>query len=231
MPNHPEIYRSQADQYDALVTCEDYQHHLLPALQQVLPLEGITVAEFGAGTGRLTCLLAPLVRQIHAFDLSPAMLELAVRKLTQSGAHNWQVMVADHRQVNLPDGAADLAISGWSVCYVAVDNPQTWSQEISRTLREMERVVHAGGKLVLIETLGTGSTTPNPPQHLVAYYTWLEEHGFQRSWIRTDYRFKSLAEAQALSAFFFGEAMLEKIESSQQGILLPECTGIWQRDR
>ena len=54
-PDHPEIYRSQAEQYEALVSREDYRGNLLPAIQAVLPLEGMDVVELGAGTSRLIC--------------------------------------------------------------------------------------------------------------------------------------------------------------------------------
>jgi hypothetical protein len=63
------------------------------------------------------------------------------------------------------------------------------------------------------------------------YYGWLEARGFQRSWVRTDYLFQNMEEAQSLTRFFFGEEMVQKITSASPGILLPECTGIWWRKR
>jgi ubiquinone/menaquinone biosynthesis C-methylase UbiE/GNAT superfamily N-acetyltransferase len=229
LPDHPEIYNSQAAQYEALVSNEDWQHNILPALQAITPLADVTVAELGAGTGRLTCLLAPVVHFIHAFDNSQHMLDVAIAKLEQSGLHNWRIAVSDHRQLPLPEGAANVAISGWSVCYVVVDNPTTWQEALGRVLAEMERVVCPGGHLIILETLGTGFELPHPPDHLLRYYAYLEGHGFQRSWIRTDYQFASLPEAEDLVRFFFGEAMLEKIVPAGAGALLPECTGIWWR--
>lgn len=226
-PDHPEIYRSQADQYEALVAHEDYQNNLLPAIQQIVTLPGLRVVELGAGTGRLTCLLAPQVESIHAFDISEHMLSVAIAKLTRSGWANWQAAVSDHRQIPLPAGAADLIISGWSVCYVAVHNPATWQAELARTLDEIRRLLRPGGTAILIETLGTGSTQPNPPEHLHAYLAAIEAYGFQRAWIRTDYRFASLAEAETLTRFFFGEAMLAKLGQDERGVILPECTGLW----
>jgi len=229
MPDHPEIYRSQAAQYDTLVSREDYQNHILPALRQILPLDGLEVVEFGAGTGRLTRLLAPVVRFIHAFDISPHMLEVAGARLEQNGQHNWRTQVSDHRRIPMAEGAGDLAISGWSVCYVVVDHPDTWQKEVAKALDEMRRVVRPGGALILLETLGTGVELPEPPAHLLAYYAYLEGHGFRRTWIRTDYRFESRDEAEELARFFFGEAIVEKIREDGQGVVLPECTGIWWR--
>jgi len=227
MPDHPEIYRSQAAQYDALVSREDYQGHILPALQRIVALEGLEVAEFGAGSGRLTRLLAPWVHFIHAFDISPHMLEEARITLTRSGRRNWETRVSDHRHVPLEDKVADLAISGWSMCYLVVDNPNAWQPELAKALDEMRRVLRPGGRLILLETQGTGVEQPDPPPHLAGYFAYLEDHDFQKTWIRTDYRFESRQEAESLARFFFGDAMVEKIRENANGIVLPECTGIW----
>lgn len=229
MPDHPEIYSSQAEQYEALVSREDYQGNLLPALQKITSLNNLNVVEFGAGTGRLTTQVTPLAQSIQAFDISQHMLDLASQKLTRSGLTNWQTQVADHRHVPVADHTADVILSGWSVCYIVVDHPQDWHAEIDKVLSEMDRILVAGGKIILIETLGTGFEQPTPPEHLVEYYAYLEAHGFSRSWVRTDYRFENLEIAKELSKFFFGEAMLEKIITNDRGITLPECTGIWSK--
>lgn len=227
MPDYFDIYQNHAVEYDLLVEREDHQHHLFQALDQLMPLKGLDVVEFGAGTGRLTCLLAPLVRSIRAFDSSQAMLDVAVEKLNKTGWENWQVEIGDHRQVAAESASADMALSGWSLCYLALEKDTNWQAELNRGLAEMERVLRKDGTLVVLETLGTGHETPEPPSDLQDYFAFLEARGFQRSWIRTDYRFHDLQEARTLTRFFFGEAMLQKIETRPEGILLPECTGLW----
>lgn len=227
MAEHSEIYRSQAEQYEALVSREDYQSNILIALQKILDLRDKEVVDFGAGTGRLTCLLAPLVKHIHAFDISQHMLSVAISKLQSSELKNWRIDVADHRQVPVADHSADVVISGWSVCYIVVDHPQTWQVEIDRVLCEMHRVLKPQGRICLIETLGTGFENPHPPDHLAPYYAYLEHCGFQHTWIRTDYRFDDQKIAQELTEFFFGESMLEKIVVDDRGFTLSECTGLW----
>lgn len=227
MPDHFEIYSKHADQYESLVSREDYQQNIFRALNQIIAFDGLTVAEFGAGTGRLTYMLAPVVKYIYAFDQSQHMLDVAQEKLQQSDRRNWQMMVGEHRQVTLGDGVTDVAISGWSVCYVVTENKATWEVELAKALQEMSRVLRPGGILILIETLGTGREEPEAPAELVSYYTYLEAHGFQRKWIRTDYQFRDQAEGETLTRFFFGDAMTEKISRDERGVILPECTGIW----
>ena len=229
MPDHFEIYKSQARQYDLMVSRADYKRNLLPALQNIIPLEKITVAEFGAGTGRLTRMLTPIVKYIYAFDRSQHMLDIANKKLQKAGFPNWQTAVADHRQVDLASNTADLAISAWSVCYLVQRNDDGWKTKVPKALAEMERVLRPSGTIILIETLGTGETKPNPPQHLIPYYDYLVANGFEHTSIRTDCKFKDLEEAEELARFFFPEEMVEKIEQTDDGVILPECTGIWWR--
>ena len=92
----------------------------------------------------------------------------------------------------------------------------------------MKRVLRPGGTAIILESLGTGRETPQPPrEELAVYYAWLEEeHGFSSTWIRTDFQFESLAEAESLIRPFFGEAMAESVVKENL-VILPECTGIW----
>lgn len=224
------IYATEAARYDRMVAREDYENNLAPALAGIAPLEGATVAEFGAGTGRLTRLLLPQVKHIYACDASAHMLENAV--LPVDSAERCTRLVADNRQMPLRAGLADIAIAGWSFGHSVGWYPQAWRDEIALALAEMARVLRTGGVMIVLETLGTGNETPKPPHDgLAAYYAWLENDlGFQSQWFRTDYQFESLEEADALTRFFFGDALADRIVS--EGLtILPECTGIWWKRR
>ncbi len=222
------IYAHHAHQYEALVAREDYQGNILKALEKIHPLAGVDVVEFGAGTGRLTCLLAPLVKSIRAFDASQHMLDVATAKLQRMGASNWQVGVADNRRLPVADTSADLSVEGWSFGHLAVWYPDTWRDEIGKAVGEMKRVLRPGGTAIILETLGTGREAPQPPRdELALFYAWLEaEHRFTTAWIRTDYQFQSLDEAENLTRFFFGDALAEQVVHNHW-VILPECTGLW----
>jgi ubiquinone/menaquinone biosynthesis C-methylase UbiE len=231
MTDHFEnIYANHADQYEALVAREDYQGNILKALELIRPLENLDVVEFGAGTGRLTCLLAPVVNSIRAFDASQPMLDIAAAKLKQSGVSNWQVNVADNRSLPVEDASADLAIEGWSFGHFQDWFPDIWRDEAGKAVAEMKRVLRHGGTAILIETLGTGREAPLPPHEgLEAFYAWLEaEHNFAPGFIRTDYQFESLDEAGRLTRFFFGDELADQVVANNW-VILPECTGIWWR--
>ena len=221
-----EIYASRAQDYERLVAREDFAGNILKALQEIRPLSGLDVVELGAGTGRLTCLLAPLVRSIRAFDASGHMLGVAREKLAAGNWHNWQADVAVHAELPVADATADVVIAGWSLVYSALWATGDWQTELGQTLAEIMRVLRPGGSIIVLETMGTGSQIPQPPADLLDYFSFLKQRGFETRWIRTDYQFKDLAEAHQLAEFFFGAAMLPHIVVADAP-KLPECTGIW----
>jgi ubiquinone/menaquinone biosynthesis C-methylase UbiE len=227
MPDLLEIFAHQPAKYDLLVSREDHKGNLAAALRHITAFEGMTVVEFGAGSGRVTRLLAPDVQAISAFDSSRPMLVEAARRLGELGLANWRLDVADHRRVPAPTGAADIAIAGWSICCLAVYSGTDWEKEVDAGLGEMSRVVKPGGRIIIVETLGTGFQSPHPPDSLAAYYARLAARGFQSTWIRTDYCFRSMAEATDLVAFFFGSEPVAALQETRDGYVLPECTGIW----
>ena len=227
MPTQEEIYKNEGDQYEALIAREDFQGNILRALHEILTLDDLVAYDIGAGTGRLACLLAPQVARVRAFDVSEEMLRVCRQKFLISGLTNWQVDVADHRQLPVEDYSADLIVSGWSVSYLAIwDSDGTWHIQLEKWMTEMKRVLKPGGMIVLFESLGTGNEAPIPLEHLKDFYSWLDETGFQQKWIRTDYKFDSLEEAEYLSRFFFGNELGDKV-SQNNWVILPECTGVW----
>jgi len=226
MPDNKTVYAHHGNEYEALIAREDYQGNILSALRGITALENRVVLDLGAGTGRLAYMLAPLVAHVHAFDIAPDMLRVCREKLTATGLLNWQVGIADHRQLPVEDYSVDLVVSGWSVSYLAVWNPESWGEELEKWLGEMKRVLNGGSTIVLFESLGTGNESPTKLDHLRNFYPWLDEAGFQKKWIRTDYQFESLEEAEYLARFFFGDELGDKVKKNNW-VILPECTGVW----
>lgn len=226
MPDVKQIYQSFAERYEALVSREDYQGHLLPAILEIDSLHGKDVIELGAGTGRLTRLIAPLVRQLTATDLSFHMLSYGKDLLAGLKPQNLRLRLANHLALPYPDETADCVIAGWSFCYAAIDAGENWQTALAQALEEVVRVLRPGGKLILIESLGTGFESPRAPAVLERYLDYLESQGFENSWIRTDYCFKDFEEAKDLTRFFFGEDPMPMWETNA-GVIVPECTGLW----
>jgi len=216
------IYRERAEEYDRLVAAEDAEGNLLPAIERVAPRLD-RVLEVGAGTGRITRLLAGRGAAVLAIDRAPAMLGVARRHLPRAA-----LVVADAAALPVRDGWASAAIAGWALGHQRAWNPDGWRVSIGGCLDEMARALAPGGVCIVIETLGTGQEIPSPPPRLADYYAWLEsERGFSRLELRTDYQFASLAEATELCGFFFGPELAARVRTAR----LPECTGLWWRIR
>src|ERR671924_2007077 len=154
------IYQSDGDRYEALISREDYHGNIPRAIDEILRVDGLDVIDLGAGTGRLTLLLAPRAKSIRAFDLSAEMLRVCRERLIKSGLSNWYVEVADHRQLPVQDHSVNLVVSGWSVSYLAVWNPQNGQAELDKWLAEMKRILRRNGIIILFESLGTGNESP-----------------------------------------------------------------------
>jgi ubiquinone/menaquinone biosynthesis C-methylase UbiE len=228
MTDAREIYQLHPEQYDALVRSEDREGNLLKAIRAIVELNGAEVVELGAGTGRVTALLGPHVRSIRAFDIAPAMVEVARLKLARLGVRNCEVQIADNARLPVPDESADISIAAWTYGHQTVWNAEGWRVPIEAAITEMIRALRPGGAAIVIETLGTNHTTPFvPPTELGRYYALLtEQFHFVKTWIRTDYEFASLAEGEKLLRFFFGEELALRFVSTASRVL-PECTGLW----
>ena len=230
MPDYDKIYNTQAVAYEQLVMYEDYEHNLWPTIDALRPVAGLDVIDTGAGTGRLTALLAPHARSLRVFDLSPHMLGITYQKL--GDAPQCTLAAADHRALPVPGNSADLIISGWSVCMIVGNypDPDSWELQVGRALAEFERVLRPDGTLIIIETKGSGHVTPASHPHLDPYYAFLAAQGFHYIWIRTDFKFDDEAQALESASFFFGEEAAQRWVG-QYGCIIPECTGIWWKLR
>jgi len=222
------IYSRHAEEYHELVTREDTQGNLVSALRQIVDFRAKTVVELGAGTGRITKIVAPMAGRVLAFDRSRHMLEQAAAYLSDDLGRNVTLAEADNRSVPLPDGTADIVIEGWSFGHTVVQGGDAWKTAAEAILAETTRLLKRGGTAILIETLGTGFRAPQPPGPLLPlFFSWLEkERGYALKWIRTDYTFESQERARALVEFFFGRMVEHEVLASGE-VIVPECTGIW----
>ena len=108
------FYRQHAAIYQRLVARQDQHGNLLAALNEIRPLHGLQVVEFGAGTGNLTRLLSVLVNRVAAFGIEPGMLARAHPLLRDSGMTNWDLVLGDNARMPVASNCADLVIEGWS---------------------------------------------------------------------------------------------------------------------
>lgn len=252
-----QIYAEEAYWYDQLIAREDRQRSLPEALAGSAPWDGALVLEAGVGTGRVTRNYASRAARIVATDRSQHMLARAAVNLSQ-WSDRISYLVSDNldlpskvraaergsapRTESRGSDAALIFVEGWSFGHVVVDHSDEVESTTARLVagadaaaRELGAVSEAseGARtpwLLFIETLGTGTSTPEAPSEaLSAFYELLErKHGFIRNDVRTDFKFETLDEAIELMGFFFGAAMAEAVRA-RGSTIVREFTGIWQR--
>lgn len=204
------------------------QPDLTAVIKEIKPFQGLDVLDLGAGSGRLSSIIAPEAKSLVCTDISSAMLELLDQKLSHIGlSPNWTTVVTDHRGLPIADASIDLVVSGWSIGYLTNTDNSDWEQNLAFVMAELTRVLRPGGTIIIFETMGTGTETPNPPAFLKPYYEQLEnKYGFEHRWIRTDYTFEDAKEAKEKTEFFFGAELAQRIEENGWSTV-PECAGIW----
>lgn len=225
MVDFKQIYKTQADAYDRMVRYEDYQKNINRVLSETLPKPGQQMVELGAGTGRLSRILAPEAAHFIACDVSYPMLKIA--KASVEGSH-CTFLVADNRHMPIRKHSADVAVAGWSLGHSVGWYPQKWQDEIGQALQEMQRILKPGGTIIIFETMGTGVQSPAPPtEGLAHFYQWLKnDHHFNTTIISTDYYFPSAEVAEQSIRFFFGDTLADHIRREKINIV-PEYTGLW----
>jgi ubiquinone/menaquinone biosynthesis C-methylase UbiE len=92
------------------------------------------VLELAAGTGDVSAALAGRVARLLATDLSPGMVEVAMRRLLPGVEHR----AMDMQALDLPDASVDKVVCRWG--YMLVPDP-------SSSFRETRRVLRPGGRL------------------------------------------------------------------------------------
>jgi ubiquinone/menaquinone biosynthesis C-methylase UbiE len=108
---------------------------------KLAPCPGETILDVAAGTGETGFLAAPLLGKsgrLITSDLSPNMLDAAMRAAAQLGVENVEFRLLDAERLELADASIDGAFCRFG--YVLKGDPP-------RALRELRRVLRPGGRL------------------------------------------------------------------------------------
>ncbi len=231
MPEMYKIYDAYSANYDELVNHEDCDKNFKNALLSICGWTGKTVVEAGVGTGRVTAVYAGIVKRIIAADRSIHMISAAKRNLSQY-LNKIEFIVRDNLSLKDVASQNDIFIEGWSFGHIVCDMPDKIEEITKALVNQALSLVKPEGKIIFIETLGTGNEEPKPPvETLRKFYSLLENrYGFVRKEIRTDYLFETVEEASRILGFFFGEEMSQLVKKLGNK-RFPECTGIWIKQK
>lgn len=134
-----EFFDRHARQWDGLVRTllpvPEYQHQLL----KQVPINS-SILEIGIGTGALLTELAAWASKVIGVDHSPAMLEEARRRLTETGVNGVELRLGEMTHLPISDNAVDCVVANMVLHHAA---------DPAAVLVEILRVLVPGGILLL----------------------------------------------------------------------------------
>jgi ubiquinone/menaquinone biosynthesis C-methylase UbiE len=114
----------------------------------VAGLDQPKVLDLGCGAGHASFATAPFAREVIAFDLTQAMLEVTAAAAKERGLSNISTMQGSVEELPFHGAEFDFMVSRYSAHH--------WN-DVPRALREVKRVLKPGGQVCFIDLAGAPS--------------------------------------------------------------------------
>jgi len=135
---------AQVGDYDAMTFLNHFGKVEIPlTLRALRPASTDRLLEAGCGTGRMTRILSPTVRELVAIDFSFESLRVNRRKLLAAGVTNTHLVQADLCRLPFTEGAFDRVVS----CQVLEHVPGPDAR--AAAVQSLSHVLKPGGTLAL----------------------------------------------------------------------------------
>lgn len=189
------LYEREPELYDRLTEGES----LHPGLFRELPIDGLTVLDVGAGSGRLTLPCAARARRVIALDPSPGMRRLLADKVARRGLGNVTVVDGTSQAIPLADASVDVSVS----CAAFGADPEFGGEA---GLLEVGRVTRRGGSIIVL--------WPDDPR-------WFLARGFLYKGFAgpMEIRFLDLDTALLCASIFYGDRAVEHLRRTGRPVL------------
>ncbi len=196
------LYWNEPELYDRLTEGEP----LHPGLLRELPLDGATVLDVGAGTGRLTVICAARAAHVYALEPARPLRDLLCRKLEARGITNVEVLSGWCSSIPLADGAVDLVVSASAFGADAARGGDDG-------LKELRRVTRPGGGIYIL--------WPDDPR-------WFLSRGFHYHAFGgpMEVRFRDLETAMTCARIFYSRAVTEHLERTGRPVVPFDVIGV-----
>ncbi|ARB29514.1 methyltransferase domain-containing protein [Pseudomonas tolaasii] len=109
---------------------------------------GARLLDLGCGAGHVSFNVAPLVKDVVAYDLSQQMLDVVAAAAKDRGLRNIRTVHGAAERLPFVDGEFDFVFSRYSAHH--------WS-DLGAALREVRRVLKPGGIAAFVDVLSPGS--------------------------------------------------------------------------
>ena len=105
------------------------------------------VLDLGCGAGHVSFHVAPQAGEVVAYDLSPEMLDVVAHSARERGLRNVVTQQGVAESLPFADGSFDYVFSRFSAHH--------W-RDLDAGLREVRRVLKAGGTVAIVDTISPG---------------------------------------------------------------------------
>ena len=116
----------------------------------------MTVIDLGAGNGYLSRAVAGYVRKVLAVDISAEMLSQLRKKALEEGLTNIETREGDGCDMSVADGSVDLVCANMYLHHI---------EDIESAIKEMFRVLKAGGNIFLADLAEHSNTELKEQMH------------------------------------------------------------------
>jgi len=168
------------------------------------------VLDLGCGEGRDAKVIAPLSKYYYALDSSPEQLKRAKNQC--KNIKNIHFLHSSGEKIGLPNESVDLVICSWVISVI------NGRRRKLRVLAEVERVLKATGKVILVENdwQGEFEEIRQHPIRTKRFNEWLIKKGFKISKkMHTYFEFPSYEIAKRVFEQIWGKRVSNKLKSKK----------------
>lgn len=106
---------NQGSDYEAFSQSEDIDGLIVSYLENTFDIDGKSILEIGAGSGKFTPFLAEKCSELTVVERSRSLLEINKKKIPEEMQKYVEFVLADVKDVSFPDESFDMIFAGWSL--------------------------------------------------------------------------------------------------------------------
>ena len=205
--------------YDLENAIADPKQYLEHFMESICPLDGVTLADIGAGGGFHACRFAEKAAQVFAAEPAPLMLRQLHKRVAESGLSNVSVLAAGAEELPLRSNLADVVHSRFAYFF----GPERGSvRSCAPGIAEVLRVLKPGGCFFIIDNALTsgdfagilarhGYTRGVAQEMQAANDAFYREQGFDQATVESAWTAPDRDTLRRVLAMEFPGAALEEI--------------------
>jgi SAM-dependent methyltransferase len=180
------------------------------AIQAMVPLEGRSLLEVGAGAGDRSLQYARVASQVYALEQDARLYRMLRGRIKSARLANVTPLLGGPTAIPLDDGSVDIVYALWTGQFGTGGEPG---------LRTAERVVRPAGHVIVAENYGRDDLSElwtAAEAECETWPPWFEARGYGCQVVETWWRFQQPEDAQSVIEALWGARARERLASTGQ---------------